>query len=304
MEIYLPIAEIPINIFLLLFLGFFVGILSGLFGIGGGFIITPLLIFMGVSPVVAVASSSNQIVASSFSGFRTHSRKNNVDYKMGIILIIGGLFGSTTGVYLFNILRNLGQIDLTISLLYIFVLGSIGIYMGYEEMKTLFNIKNKHSLSENIEKKESILFKIPFKMSFAKSELEINILIPIFLSFFAGIIIVIMGIGGGFIMIPLMIYILRIPTNVVVGTSLLQIIFVTGNATILYAITNHSVDIVLAGILLTTSVIGVQIGTKIGTIIPAYKLRLFLALMIIGVVTKLILGFIIDPVNPFEVISN
>lgn len=300
MEIYLPIAGIPINVFLLLLVGFFAGILSGLFGIGGGFIMTPLLMFMGISPAIAVASSANQIVASSFSGFIAHCRRHNVDFKMGYILIIGGFIGSTFGVWLFKILKNFGQIDIVISLLYVLILGTIGISMAYESFRTIFNIQGNQKLSQ---KKEVLFGKLPYKIYFPRSDLEVSVIVPIIVSLFSGVLVSIMGIGGGFIMIPAMIYIIGMPTNVVIGTSLFQVIFVTSNVTILHAVTTQSVDIILAGILLTSSVMGAQFGIKVGLFVSAEKLRAVLALMIIVVVARLAAGFFIEPNNLFEIIK-
>lgn len=299
MEIYLPIAEMPINILLLLMAGFVAGILSGLFGIGGGFIMTPLLIFMGVSPAVSVASSANQIIASSFSGFITHARRKNVDFKMGYILIAGGFIGSSFGVLIFKWLKNFGQIDLVISLSYIVILGSIGLSMGIESIRSMLNIKPNKT---NFSRKDKIFSKLPFKVKFPRSKLEISIIIPTIVSILAGILVSIMGIGGGFIMIPAMIYIIGMPTSIVVGTSLFQVIFVTSNVTILHSITTNSVDIILAGILLASSVIGAQLGTRIGVYFPADKLRALLSLMVLAVVSRLTYGFLVEPTNPFEVI--
>jgi uncharacterized membrane protein YfcA len=298
MEIYLPIAEIPMNIFWLLLAGFFAGILSGLFGIGGGFIMTPLLIFMGVTPAIAVASSANQIIASSFSGFLTHARRKNVDFKMGNILILGGFVGSSIGVMIFKFLKVFGQIDLVISLLYIFILGFIGMSMAIESSNAILKVKAK---SMKVNKREKLFNKLPFKVDFPRSDLKISILVPIIVSVFSGVLVSIMGIGGGFIMIPAMIYILGMPTSVVVGTSLFQVIFVTSNVTILHVLTTQSVDIVLAGVLLISSVIGAQFGTRIALFCPAEKLRAVLAFIILVLVFKLALSFFIAPLNPFEV---
>ena len=289
MEIYLPIAGIPINILLLLVVGFFAGVLSGLFGIGGGFIMTPLLIFMGVSPAVSVASSANQIVATSVSGFIAHARRKTVDFHMGFILIIGGFIGSSFGIWLFKILKNFGQIDLVISLSYILILGFIGFSMAYESIRKVLNIKTKHIYKS---KKVRLLEKMPCKVYFTKSDIKISLFVPILVSILSGILVSIMGIGGGFIMIPAMIYILGMPTNIVIGTSLLQVIFVTANVTILHALTTHSVDIILAGILLTSSVIGAQFGTRMGVLISAEKLRVLLALIVLCVLTRLVAGFL------------
>ena len=300
MEIYLPIAGIPINILLLLVVGFFAGVLSGLFGIGGGFIMTPLLIFMGVSPAVSVASSANQIVATSVSGFIAHARRKTVDFHMGFILIIGGFIGSSFGIWLFKILKNFGKIDLVISLSYILILGFIGFSMAYESIRKVLNIKTKHIYKS---KKVRLLEKMPCKVYFTKSDIKISLFVPILVSILSGILVSIMGIGGGFIMIPAMIYILGMPTNIVIGTSLLQVIFVTANVTILHALTTHSVDIILAGILLTSSVIGAQFGTRMGVLISAEKLRVLLALIVLCVLTRLVAGFFIQPESLFEIIN-
>ena len=299
MEIYLPIAEMPINILLLLMAGFGAGILSGLFGIGGGFIMTPLLIFMGVPPTVSVASSANQIIASSFSGFITHARRRNVDFKMGYILIIGGFIGSSLGIIIFKWLKSFGQIDLVISLSYIIILGSIGLSMGVESVRSVLNIK---AVKKDFSRKDKLFASLPFKVKFPRSKLEISLIIPIIVSILAGMLVSIMGIGGGFIMIPAMIYIIGMPTSIVVGTSLFQVIFITSNVTILHAITTNSVDIILAGILLASSVVGAQFGTRLGVYFPADKLRVLLAFMVLAVVFRLTYGFLVEPTNPFEVI--
>jgi uncharacterized protein len=299
MELYLPIAEIPINILWILLLGFVAGMLSGLFGIGGGFLMTPALIFMGISPAVAVASSANQIIASSFSGFLAHAKRHNVDYKMGFVMIFGGLIGSFFGISLFSFFRKLGQIDLVISLCYIFILGTIGLSMAIESFRTIANLRSPKTTNND---SKTFLQKLPFKIYFPRSKITISILVPIFASIFAGILVSFMGIGGGFIMIPVMIYLIGMPTSVVIGTSLFQIIFVTCNVTFLHAINSYSVDIVLVFILLITSVIGAQYGTRLGVKIPAEKLRFLLAVLILAVVGKLLSSFFITPENIYQII--
>ncbi|MBT4989592.1 MAG: sulfite exporter TauE/SafE family protein [Rickettsiales bacterium] len=299
MEIYLPIADIPINIFMLLLIGLSGGILSGVFGIGGGFIATPLLIFLGITPPVAVASSANQIIASSFSAFLSHFRRKNIDFHMGTIFIIGGLAGSSIGVLIFKYLQQYGHIDLVITLCYIVVLGFIGISMAIESFSSFF--KNTTNQTSKFDKTKKRLFsKLPYQTYFAKSDLTISLLVPIVTSFFSGILVSLMGIGGGFLIVPALIYIIGMPAAIVIGTSLFQVIFITANVTLLHAITTHSVDIVLATILFSASVIGAQFGIKINSVIRAEKLRLLLALIIIAVVTKLVLGFIVKPLDPFS----
>ncbi|MBL6785130.1 MAG: sulfite exporter TauE/SafE family protein [Rickettsiales bacterium] len=299
MEIYLPIADIPINIFTLLLIGLSGGILSGVFGIGGGFIATPLLIFLGVTPPVAVASSANQIIASSFSAFTSHFKRKNIDFHMGTIFIIGGLAGSSVGIILFKYLQQYGQIDLVISLCYIVILGFIGISMAIESLGSFKN--NAGKKTSRFEKNKQKLFaKLPYQTYFVKSDLTISLVVPIVTSFFSGILVSLMGIGGGFLIVPALIYIIGMPAAIVIGTSLFQVIFITANVTLLHAVTTYSVDIVLATILFSASVIGAQFGIKIGTIVKAEKLRLLLALIILSVVTKLILGFVIEPLDPFS----
>ncbi|MEM7616987.1 MAG: sulfite exporter TauE/SafE family protein [Pseudomonadota bacterium] len=293
MQIYLPIAEIPVDIFTLLALGIITGILSGMFGVGGGFLMTPLLIFIGISPAVAVSSSANQIMAASFSGFLAHWRRNNVDFEIGILLLIGGIIGSSIGVWLFAILKNIGQIDLLISLTYVVFLGGVGYFMIIESTRSIF-AKDKISKKKSVE--ENIFYKIPyFKRHFVRSDIHISALLPLITGFIAGMLVSIMGIGGGFIMIPAMIYILGMPTSIVIGTSLFQIIFTTANVTLLQALSTQTVDIVLSFILLVGSVIGAQIGTKIGLKLKAEHLRVMLAIMVLIVAFKLGLGLIIEP---------
>ena len=306
MEIYLPIAEIPVNILIILSIGFIGGILSGVFGIGGGFIATPLLIFAGIAPTVAVATSACQIVASSFSAFMSHLKRGNVDFKIGGLFIIGGFFGSSVGVYIFRMLKNYGHIDIVISLCYIVVLGCIGFFMAIESFSTSFLSAKKNNNSKLSKLKSKFFGKLPYKIYFPKSDITISIFVPIIASFIAGILVSIMGIGGGFIVIPTLVYIIGVPASIVIGTSLFQVIFVTSNVTILHSVTTQSVDILLALILLLASVIGAQIGFRVNSIIQAEKLRFLLALIMLAVVLKLVLGFVLEPANPFvtEIVFN
>ena len=301
MTIYLPIAEMPVNVFLLLSLGGVTGLLAGMFGVGGGFLMTPLLMFIGIPPAVAVSSSANQIIAASFSGFLAHWRKQNVDIKIGIIMLIGGFVGSTIGVWIFAFLQDLGLIDVAISISYVLFLGGIGLTMANESLRAIY--KSKKGISPEANKKENILRRLPlpFKMTFPHSGIEISIILPLGIGLFTGALVSIMGIGGGFIMIPAMIYILGMRTSVVIGTSLFQIVFITANVTLLQAINTQTVDVVLAFLMLTSSVIGAQFGTKIGMRLPAEYLRAMLALMVLAVVFKLGLTLFIEPDSPYVV---
>ena len=282
MQIYLPIAEISVNIFLLIGLGGIVGILSGMFGVGGGFLMTPLLFFIGIPPAVAVASEANQILGASFSGAIAHFRRKNVDIKMGFLLILGGIIGSIFGVELFRIFKNLGQLELIIKVCYVLFLGIIGIIMFFESLRAL-NYKSKN-IKVRKTRHHSWVQGLPLKMRFRTSNLYISSIPAVFIGFFVGILASIMGIGGGFIIVPAMIYILGMPTKVVVGTSLFQIIFVTGVTTYLHAVKNFSVDIILSFLLLVGGVIGAQFGVRIGLKLKAEQLRILLAILVLSLI--------------------
>ena len=291
MQIYLPIAEISVNIFLLIGLGGIVGILSGMFGVGGGFLMTPLLFFIGIPPAVAVASEANQILGASFSGAIAHFRRKNVDIKMGFLLILGGIIGSIFGVELFRIFKNLGQLELIIKVCYVLFLGIIGIIMFFESLRAL-NYKSKN-IKVRKTRHHSWVQGLPLKMRFRTSNLYISSIPAVFIGFFVGILASIMGIGGGFIIVPAMIYILGMPTKVVVGTSLFQIIFVTGVTTYLHAVKNFSVDIILSFLLLVGGVIGAQFGVRIGLKLKAEQLRILLAILVLAMCLKITLELFI-----------
>lgn len=303
MNLYLPIAELSVNAFGLLALGGIVGILSGMFGIGGGFLTTPFLIFMGINPAVAVASSANQIIASSLSGFYAHWRLKNVDFRMGFLLLAGGLIGSTLGVGLFHVLQSLGQIDLVISLLYVTLLGGIGGMMAWESYRTLSG-RRQVGAARNRSVRRQLLQRLPWKMRFPHSKLYISAIPPLALGLLVGILVSIMGVGGGFFMIPAMIYLLGMPTSVVIGTSLFQIIFTTIHVTLLHAITTQSVDIVLAVILLVGSSIGAQVGTRLGGRLPAAQLRGMLAVLLLLLAIKLGVSLFTPPEFPYEITAE
>ena len=294
MQIYLPIAEVSVNAFLLLGLGGIVGILSGMFGVGGGFLMTPLLFFIGIPPAVAVATEANQIVASSFSGVLAHLRRKTVDLKMGTVLLIGGLCGAALGVVLFNILKAQGQVDLLVKLCYVVFLGVVGGLMFFESLRAIRRSK-KPGGAVPVRKKHGLVHALPLKMKFRVSGLYISVIPPLLVGLTVGILAAIMGVGGGFIMVPAMIYLLGMPTKVVIGTSLFQIIFVTAFTTMLHATTNFTVDIVLAVLLLVGGVIGAQIGTRIGVKMKAENLRILLAMMVLAVCGKLALDLLLTP---------
>ena len=292
MQIYLPIAEVSVNAFLLLGLGGMVGVLSGMFGVGGGFLMTPLLFFIGIPPAVAVATEANQIVASSFSGVLAHLRRKSVDLRMGTVLLVGGLIGAALGVQLFNTLKAMGQVDLLVRLSYVIFLGIIGGLMFVESLNAIIKTRGGKPPAR---KRHNWVHNLPFKMKFRTSGLYISVIPPVLVGVFVGILAAIMGVGGGFIMVPAMIYLLGMPTKVVVGTSLFQIIFVTGFTTLLHATTNFTVDVVLAVLLLVGGVIGAQIGTKIGARLPAEQLRILLAAMVLLVCGKLAFDLLVMP---------
>lgn len=294
MQVYLPIAEVSGNAFLLLSAGGIVGILSGMFGVGGGFLLTPLLFFIGIPPAVAVATGANQIVASSFSGVLAHFRRRTVDVKMGMVLQAGGLVGAAVGVLVFNYLKSLGQVDLLVTLFYVVFLGIVGSLMFIESLNALFKSRRAGG-AKTLRRQRGWVHALPFKMRFRTSGLYISVIPPILVGLLVGILTAIMGVGGGFIMVPAMIYILGMPTKVVVGTSLFQIILVTAFTTMLHATTNQTVDIVLAVLLLIGGVVGAQIGTRIGVYLKAEQLRILLALMVIFVCLKLGLDLLLMP---------
>ena len=304
MSIYLPIAEMNVNIFLIVFIGMIVGALSGLFGVGGGFLMTPLLIFLGIPPVVAVGSEAPHVLASSVSGVIAHWRKKNVDFKMGFFLLSGGVIGSTLGVNLFKILKTYGQIDIVIQFLFIIFLGFIGMSMAFESAKT--TIKNYRTTSAIRTKlhQHSWIHGLPFKLRFHRSKLYISAIPPILIGFFVGVLSAMMGVGGGFIMIPAMVYILGMSTNVVVGTSLFQIIFVTANSTFFQSYLNQTVDIVLSALMILGGVIGAQIGLRIGSQLKAEYLRGILAILVLLVCAKILTDLILTPSDLFTTNIN
>ena len=301
MYIYLPIAEVSMHIGIIIGLGGGVGFLSGLFGVGGGFLMTPLLIFFGIPPAVAVSTEANQIVASSVSGVLAHMRRGNVDFKMGGILMAGGVIGSSLGVALFSFLREIGQIDLVIQLSYVVFLGIIGSLMLTESIRTIIRSRKPGAVRGKLHQ-HNWLHGLPLKMRFRRSKLYISAIMPLLLGAFVGVLAAIMGVGGGFIMVPAMIYLLGMPTSVVVGTSLFQIIFVTANVTLLQSIQTQTVDFVLAGLLLFGAVIGAQFGSRAGALLRGEQLRGLLALMVLAVCLKIGYDLVVRPEDLLSVV--
>ncbi|MFZ2099184.1 MAG: sulfite exporter TauE/SafE family protein [Oricola sp.] len=295
MALYLPIAEMSVNIFVLLGMGAAVGFLSGMFGVGGGFLITPLLIFYNIPPAVAVATGANQVVASSVSGVLSHFKRGTVDIKLGVVLLLGGIVGSSIGVWIFTILRRLGQIDLIVSMLYVGFLGIVGGLIMVESVRALSRARSGAVVSLRRPGAHNWVHKLPFKMRFKASKLYVSVIPVMMLGIMIGVLSAIMGVGGGFIMVPAMIYLLKVPTNVVIGTSLFQIIFVSAYTTVIQATSNHTVDAVLALLLMIGGVIGAQYGARVGQRLRGEQLRALLAALVLLVALRLGYSLFIVP---------
>ncbi len=300
MPLYLPIAEMSLNIFLVIGLGVTVGLLSGMFGIGGGFVMTPLLIFTGVPPAVAVATGANLICASSVSGALTHWRRGGVDIKMGGILIAGGAVGSVIGAFLFTYLEKIGQVDLMISLIYVLFLGGIGGMMLWESVSTLVKAR-QGTLPAKKRPPRGWQHSLPMKTRFRKSRLYISIYLPLGVGALVGLLAAIMGVGGGFIMVPAMIYLLGMPTNVVVGTSLFQIVFVTAIITVLHSVQTQTVDVILTLLLLGGAVVGAQVGARMGMKLKGEQLRALLALVVLAVCLRMGWDMVSVPLDIYSI---
>ncbi|AMW34341.1 sulfite exporter TauE/SafE family protein [Haematospirillum jordaniae] len=301
MQVYLPIAEMSVNIFLVLGIGIVVGWLSGLFGVGGGFLMTPLLMFLGVSPAVAVGTGANQIVASSVAGVMAHWRRGNVDVRMGMVLLVGGLVGSGIGVFLFRWLRSVGHIDLAIALCYVVFLGTIGSLMLGESLLATWRARRPGHVPRDAVQEESGHWadRLPLKMTFHRSRLYISVIPPFLVGVLVGVLAAIMGVGGGFVAVPAMIYVLRMPTQVVIGTSLFQVIFVSANTAFLQALLNQTVDVMLALTLLVGAVTGAQFGARFGSRIKAEQMRILLALLVLAVCIRLAFDLMVEPEELF-----
>ena len=301
MDLYLPIANLSVNGLVIVLLGAATGVLSGLFGVGGGFLTTPLLIFYGIPPTVAAASGVSQVTGASVSGVFAHRRGGGVDYQMGAVLVAGGIVGTAIGALLFRALEALGQIDTVISILYVVLLGSIGSLMGRESIQALRSSKSGERRTAR-RRHHPLVASLPLRWRFYRSGLYISPLAPLLLGVIVGILTMLMGVGGGFMLVPAMLYILGMNSKVVVGTSLFQILFVTVVATMMHALTTKAVDIVLAAFLLIGSVTGAQIGTRIAVQAKPELLRLLLALIVLAVALRMAFGLGVRPDEVYTVV--
>ena len=299
MQVYLPIAEMSVDAFLLLGIGFGVGWLSGLFGVGGGFLLTPLLMLIGIPAPVAVASGANQTLGASVSGLIAQWRRGNVDPRMGLVLLAGGFVGSGLGVQLFAWLRRLGQVDLAVSIFYIVVLGSVGGLMVRESLRAI--LRRRRSSAPARLHAHLWMHGLPFKLRFRKSRLYISVIPPMLVGLGIGVLSAVMGVGGGFMLVPAMIYLLGMPTAVVIGTSLFQVVFVAANVTLLQAVQTGSVDIVLTLLLLVGGVAGAQFGAAMGTRLRGEETRALLGLLVLGVALSLLWGLVATPETLFAI---
>lgn len=304
MQIFLPIAELSVNMFLILAMGGAVGFLSGMFGVGGGFLMTPLLIFSGIPPAVAVGTEASQIVASSVSGAIAHWRRGGIDVRLGLVLLAGGLVGSFIGVQVFRLLRSMGQIDLIIALSYVTFLGIIGSLMLVESVRAIQRARAGKRPIIRRPGQHTWIHGLPFKMRFKRSKIYVSAIPVVGIGAVVGVLAAIMGVGGGFIMVPAMIYLLRVPTNVVIGTSLFQILVVTSFTTVLHATTNYTVDAVLALLLMIGGVIGAQFGAQTSHRLKGEQLRALLALMVIGVCLRLAYTLVSRPDDLFTLATG
>ncbi len=300
MDIYLPIAEMSVNLFLVLGLGAAIGFLSGAFGVGGGFLMTPLLIFIGIPPSVAVGSGTVQILASSVSGVLAQLRRRAVDTRIGAVLILGGFTGSTIGITIFKLIRALGQIDTFVTLSYVFLLGGVGLLMLIESVGAMFRRRRLPDLRRRLHQ-HYWLHGLPLKMRFPKSRLYISAITPFVTGVFVGLLTTGLGVGGGFILIPAMIYLIGMPTSVVVGTSLLQLTFVTGLSGFLHAYDTHTVDIILSLLLIAGGVVGAQFGSRAGAYLRGDQLRILLAVLVLAVCGKLALDLVVTPADLYSI---
>jgi uncharacterized protein len=301
MQLYLPIAEVSVDAFLLLGIGGAVGFLSGMFGVGGGFLITPLLFFIGIPPAVAVATGANQVVASSVSGVLAQVRRRAVDFRMGTVLLIGGMVGSVVGVWVFRLMTALGQIDLFVQLSYVLFLGLIGAMMLQESLRARARVLRPGGVPVRRSHVHTWVHRLPLKMKFRASGLYISVLPPLLVGAATGFLAAIMGVGGGFIMVPAMIYLLGMPSKVVVGTSLFQIIFVTAFTTLMHALTSQTVDILLALVLILGGVIGAQFGARVQSRLRAEELRILLSLLVLAVAGKIALDLLLTPAELYSI---
>jgi uncharacterized membrane protein YfcA len=296
MEILLPVAGTSINVFLLVGVGMVVGFLSGLVGVGGGFLMTPILMMIGVPPTVAAASDSNAIVATSASGTAVHFRLGNVDLKLGSVLLLGGLAGASVGVRIIKWLRGLGNADFVITITYVVVLGSVGAFMFLEGLHSLRRAVMT-PIAHQPKEHRGFLRKLPFQMQFPNSKVQHSVLVPFALCALVGVLSAIMGVGGGFIMVPMMVYLLRMPMHTAIGTDLFQILFTSAGVTLMQAITNHTVDVVLALLIALGSTAGAQIGARMARLLRGDQLKIVLASVVLLVTAKMAYRLVVAPVN-------
>lgn len=301
MDIYLPIADLPVNVFLVFAMGIAVGFISGMFGIGGGFLMTPLLIFIGVSPAVAVATVSSHIAASSFSGALNYWRRRAMDLALAFMLLTGGLIGTAAGVWLFTLLRALGQLDLVIALSYVILLSSVGSLMVAESVQAIIRLqRDKQVAPARHPGGHTWLHGLPLKVRFKQSRLYVSV-IPVWgIGFVMGFLGAIMGIGGGFILVPALIYLLHVPTSVVIGTSMVLTLVTMASATVMHSATNHLVDALLALILMVGGVIGAQFGAQAGQKMRSERLRLMLGLLVLAVGLRFAVNLFVTPGEMFS----
>lgn len=302
MEIYLPIAEISVNWAMIICMGAAVGFLSGMFGVGGGFLMTPLLVFYGVPPAIAVATQAPHITASSVSGALSQWRRGGVDFKMGAVMLAGGLLGSLLGVEIFGLLQSLGQIELVVTAGYVILLGSIGGLMLNESVRTILAARSGVPKDNGKRAQHNWIHGLPLKVRFRHSKLYTSVIPPLVLGLFVGMLTAILGVGGGFVLVPAMIYLLRMPTNVVIGTSQFQILFVTAATTVLHAVSNHTVDLTLAFLLVIGGVAGVQWGVRIGARLRGEELRALLGVLVVLVACRLLIELVSSPADIYSIV--
>ena len=301
MQIYLPIAELPVNVLLILFMGLAVGFISGMFGIGGGFLMTPLLIFVGIAPAVAVASVASHVAASSFSGAISYWRRRALDPALALVLLTGGLTGTTAGVWLFTLLRAIGQLDLTIAMSYLILLGAVGTMMIVESVRAILRARGGRPAEIRRPGSHLWIHGLPLKLRFKNSKIYVSVIPIITIGFLIGFIGAVMGIGGGFLLVPALIYLIRVPTGVVIGTSMVLTLVTMAYATIIHAATNHLVDAVLALILMIGGVIGAQFGARTGQKFSGEQLRLLLGILVLMVGLRFAYDLVVQPADLYTI---
>jgi uncharacterized protein len=300
-QIYLPIADLPVNVFLVFAMGLAVGFISGMFGIGGGFLMTPLLIFIGVSPAVSVATVTSHIAASSFSGVINYWRRRAVDLALAVMLLVGGFVGTVAGVWLFTVLRAVGQLDLAIGLSYVILLSAVGSLMIAESVRAIMRERHGKPVELRRPGSHTWFHGLPLKLRFKQSRIYVSVIPILVIGFLIGFIGAVMGIGGGFLLVPMLIYLLRVPTAVVIGTSMVLTLVTMASATVLHAVTNHLVDAVLALILMVGGVIGAQFGARAGQNIRGERLRLLLGLLVLAVGLRFAVGLFLKPDDVYSI---